>query len=496
MKVAIRKHWKDFLAIIGLIVLSLVVAGFILSNERLKLPGWVPFFGRDFYTLKAEMSTAQSVTPGQGQTVNIAGVQVGEINKVDLVDGRAVITMKIKPKYDKIYPNATILLRPKTGLKDMIAELDPGSKDGGKPLKSGSTIPVSQTLPDVNLDEILSSLDTDTRSYLQLLVHAGGEGLRNNGKNLQAVFKRFDPTLRDLARVNGLLATRQDDIRHVVHNFALLSKALAGKDQDLATLVDSSNAVFRALADQDQNLRASLRELPPTLTATRGSLNHINTLAANLGPTLQSLRPGARALAPAQQALRPLAVQSTPIIKNQLRPFTRDALPTIKALRPAANALSALTPNLIAVTDVANYALNELAWDPPGNGVGQQSYLFYNAWTAHDGNTVFSNQDAMGPIRRGQVIASCSTLGLVSALKILPAVGTLLAVTGLPTCPIETGPGSTSSAAAARAGTGAAETGTGGATSGTGAATSGTGSAGTSAKSSDSAGATAQGGGR
>jgi phospholipid/cholesterol/gamma-HCH transport system substrate-binding protein len=82
MKVAIRKHWKDFLAIIGLIVLSLVVAGFILSNERLKLPGWVPFFGRDFYTLKAEMSTAQSVTPGQGQTVNIAGVQVGETRSI------------------------------------------------------------------------------------------------------------------------------------------------------------------------------------------------------------------------------------------------------------------------------------------------------------------------------------------------------------------------------------------------------------------------------
>jgi phospholipid/cholesterol/gamma-HCH transport system substrate-binding protein len=492
VKTAIRKHFKDFLAIIGLIILSLLVAGFILSNERLKLPGWVPILGRDFYELKAEMSTAQSITPGQGQTVTIAGVQVGEIKKVDLVNGRAVLTMTIKPKYATIYPNASILLRPKTGLKDMVAELDPGSKDGGKKMPSGSTIPVSQTLPDVNLDEILASLDTDTRSYLQLLVHAGGEGLKNNGENLQAVFKRFDPTLRDLARVNGLLSKRQNDIRHVVHNFALLSKAIAGKDQDLATLVDSSNAVFKALADQDQNLRATIRELPGTLRATRGSLNKVNTLAANLGPTLQSLRPGARALAPAQIQTRKLAVEATPIIKNELRPFTRDALPTIKALRPAANSLSALTPDLISVANVANYALNELAWDPPGNGVGQQSYLFYNAWTSHDGNTVFSNQDANGPIRRGQVITSCATVSLISALGGLPNVGPLLQTSGLPICPVESGAGSTG-ATAARSGTAGAAAGSGTAASGTGAAA-GSGTAGTPSKSADSA--TAGGGGR
>src|SRR5215218_5027728 len=124
MMVAIRKHWLDFVAIIGLILISGAVAVYILENQRLKLPAWVPVVGKEFFVIKADMSTAQAVTPGQGQTVNVAGVEVGEISNVELKDGKAVITMKMQPEYSRVYRNATVLLRPKTGLKDMVAELE------------------------------------------------------------------------------------------------------------------------------------------------------------------------------------------------------------------------------------------------------------------------------------------------------------------------------------------------------------------------------------
>ena len=39
------------------------------------------------------------------------------------------MTMDIDPKYkDLVHTDATALLRPKTGLKDMFVELNPGSK--------------------------------------------------------------------------------------------------------------------------------------------------------------------------------------------------------------------------------------------------------------------------------------------------------------------------------------------------------------------------------
>ena len=193
----IRKYLRDFLAIIFMILVAAGVAGYILSNQRFYLPAWVPVVGTDFYELKAELGTAQAVVPGQGQTVNIAGVKVGDIGSVKLEDGRAVVEMKIRRKYAPIYKDATILLRPKTGLKDMFLELDPGTK-ARREVRGGRRIPVANTLPDVNPDEILASLDGDTRDYLRILLNAGAEGLEDDAPaELRETFKRFEPTSRD-----------------------------------------------------------------------------------------------------------------------------------------------------------------------------------------------------------------------------------------------------------------------------------------------------------
>ena len=106
MRTAIRKHLPDFLAIIGLLIIAAVVSSVILSKQRLALPAWVPIVGKEFFEIEAEMTTAQAVTPGQGQTVNIAGVAVGEIASVHLHDGKAVIGLRIKPQYDRVYKDA------------------------------------------------------------------------------------------------------------------------------------------------------------------------------------------------------------------------------------------------------------------------------------------------------------------------------------------------------------------------------------------------------
>jgi phospholipid/cholesterol/gamma-HCH transport system substrate-binding protein len=422
MRTAIRKHARDFAFVIGLVLAALLVGGYILSNQRFYLPKWVPALGSDFVDYKAQFSTAQSVTPGQGQTVQVAGVDVGDITSVDLNDGRAVVTMKIRRKYTPIYRNATALLRPKTGLNDMVIELDPGTRSAGT-APHGWTVPIDQTLPNVNFDEILSSLDGDTRSYLQLLVGAAGEGLDGQGKALSADLKRFEPTGRYLARVNGALALRERNIRRSIHNFSLLSQALGNKDDDLAALVDSSDRVFKAFAAQDANLRATLQELPGALDTTNTTLAKVDKLGKALGPTLGALRPGARALGPSLAQTRPFLRQTTPIVQNQLRPFARAALPVVKVLRPAARDLALVTPDLTSSVKVLNYLLNELAYNPPGK---EEGYLFWSSWANHNGASLFSTQDAQGPIRHGLVLASCSTLAVLDQLvTAAPQLGTL-----------------------------------------------------------------------
>jgi phospholipid/cholesterol/gamma-HCH transport system substrate-binding protein len=431
VRVAIKKYRWDFLSVIGIFLVALIVGGFILGHQRFYLPKWVPFVGTEFVTYKADFATAQSVTPGQGQTVNVAGVPVGEISNVTLKDGRAQISMKIRKKYAHIYRNATALLRPKTGLNDMIVELTPGTRGAGVLNHSDDIIPITQTLPNVNTDEFLAALDGDTRSYLQLLVAGAGEGLGDNGNNLSATFRRFEPTNRDILKITKALSVRRDNIARSIHNFKELTQAVGTKDRQLTSLIGASNAVFSSFAKQDANLRKTLQLLPSTLKTTDTAVTKADKLGQTLGPTLGKLRPGARALGPSLKQSRPFFEQTTPVIQKQLRPFARDALPTVKVLRPAARDLAALTPHFTSVLRTANYLLNTLAYNPPGDDEG---YLFWTSWLNHIGPTVFSTQDAHGPIRRGALFFSCSGLGLLDTLKTVnPQLGTIIGLTNAPT---------------------------------------------------------------
>src|SRR5207244_7040240 len=139
-----RKHITDFSAIIVLAVIALAVAGYVLHNERLRFP----LIESAPFKLKAAFSTAQAVTPGQGQTVRVSGVRVGDIASTKLENGKAIVTLAFDPKYkDLVHTNATAFLRPKTGLKDMFIELNPG-RAPAPVAKQNWTIPIQNTLPD------------------------------------------------------------------------------------------------------------------------------------------------------------------------------------------------------------------------------------------------------------------------------------------------------------------------------------------------------------
>ena len=412
---AIRQHLRDVLAIAFLVITAAGVAGYILANQRFSLPDWVPVVGSDVYELEAEFQTAQAVVPGQGQTVTVAGVRVGDIASVRLEEGRAVVTMRLDEEWrDRVFRDASLLLRPKTGFKDMYLQLDPGSPQAGR-LPEHSRIRVSNTLPDVNADEILAALDADARDYLRILLAAGGEALGDEraARDLRATLRRFEPTARDVRRITEELAERRRNIRRVVRDYRLLAEELAASDDELARLVSSANATFAALAEREQSLRSALAELPPTLETTRDSLRDIRELAGELGPALAQLRPAARNLAPALREVRPFLRQTEPVIARQLRPFARGARAETRLIRRAAEDLGPSTTRLLRTTRVVNSLLNTLAYNPPGQ---EEGFLFWLGWANHAGASLFSTQDAHGPIRRGVVLASCTALAVLEEI--------------------------------------------------------------------------------
>jgi phospholipid/cholesterol/gamma-HCH transport system substrate-binding protein len=426
MKRAIRTHLKDFAAIAALVLLSIVVAGYVLVRQGLRLP----FVESSQFTLNAELSTAQAVTPGQGQSVRVSGVQIGDIGGVTLRNGIALVRMDIDSQYrDVVHRDWTALLRPRTGLKDMFIELSPPAGGSRAPVAPrGYTIPVANTLPDVNLDEILASLDADSRAYLALLVNGAGRGLANGGGDqLAQVLERFEPTHRDLARVSTAVARRSASLRRLVNSLQRLNTALAAEQSQIVQLVNAGATVFRAFASEDRNVSRAVAQLPGTLSQTTAALGQVRSFAATLGPAARSLLPAARALPAADDALAALARPSAPIVQHEIRPFVVAARPVVEALSPAAVDLADATPNLRKTFAVLNHLVNMLGYSPGG---GQHGYLWWLAWLGHNTRTLFSVQDANGPYRPVFIQFSCAQVSLLTSGE-LSLVGTLLGLAPL-----------------------------------------------------------------
>jgi phospholipid/cholesterol/gamma-HCH transport system substrate-binding protein len=415
VKRAIREHLRDFVAIGVLAVLAIVTTGIILARQQANFPSWIPFLGHDQFELKAEFSSAQAITPGQGQTVNLSGIKIGSIAGVNLESGVAVVTMNIDPKYASlIHTDSSLLLRPRTGLQDMTIEIDPGQNN--QEVKEGSTVPIANTQPNVNPDQILASLDGDTQSFLQLLLQGGAQGLYGHSEQLSAGLRRFDPTVHDIARINSALVQRRANLRRVITNFGKLSTELGHRDTELARFVRSSNTVLGSFAKEQNAIRSTLQEFPPTLSQTQSTLTSANRLALILGPASRKLIPSAQALAPALRQVRPLFRETTDPIHHQIRPFARAAQQPLKHINQASKPLASTTTSLSKGFNDLNLLLNALAYNPPG--AADEGYLFWASWLNHNTNAVFFTQDAGGPLRHGLVQLSCNTAGLAEALAL------------------------------------------------------------------------------
>ena len=213
---AIRKHARDFAAVIALIVVAFLVASVILANQRLALPGWVPFLGESFVEVEAELSSAQAVTPGQGQTVNVAGVEVGEISAVRLEGGKAIVTLQAaRGRPCRSTADASVLLRPKTGLKDMVAELTPGTRGGRRARRGRSGSRSARRCPTSTSTRSSPASTATPAPTCSCCSPAARRGSTATPSRSRDTIRRFEPLARDSLAVAGLLAKRQRNIKRV-----------------------------------------------------------------------------------------------------------------------------------------------------------------------------------------------------------------------------------------------------------------------------------------
>jgi len=404
----VRGRRKDTIAIIVLAAAGIVMMLGIFTQQKASLPAWLPLVGEEFDHITAEFSTAQAVTPGQGQAVDIAGIQIGKVASVDLEEGHAVVGMDIEPKYmELIHPDASLLLRPKTNLNDMIVEIEPGTEKGH--VEDGAHFTLTQTEPNTNLDAFLATLDADTRQYIQLLVAGGAQGIGGRGKQLSNALRRFQPFVHYTAKLNKAVAARHIALSRVIHNFGLVTNELARHDAAVKRFVTSSKDALGNFANQQQSVQAAFEEFPSSLAAAKAGLASSNRFSQVAYPTLIKLIPQTQALTPAFKATERLFKETTPPIRDQIRPFTREIRPVLRHGAEAAEPFEKTVRSFGNSLGGFNSFLNELSYNPKGS---REGFLFYLPWLNHNFNTAFTLGDAGGPLLRGMTMISCTGASL------------------------------------------------------------------------------------
>jgi phospholipid/cholesterol/gamma-HCH transport system substrate-binding protein len=413
-RLAIRRYGGHFVTLLFLMAVGTACGLFILVNQRLPNPF------ASYYAVNAAFPTAAGVEPGLGEPVNVAGVRVGQITGVSLRGGQAIIRMQIDPtKLARIYLDAHAELVPRTPLQDMQVNIWPGERSAGA-LKVGGTIPAGQTIVPVNADEVLRSLDTDTRTWLASLITSLGQATSGRGQDIRNLLRALGPTSAELQQVGNLLAERHQELAQIVHNLGTVAQAGAEENGQLRTLIQTGDLTVNALAGQDVALRRSIEALPGALQQTRTTLGHITTFANALGPTATALEPTARSLPATLKRSQILFKSAILLPLNRIPAFVHAVTPLARKLPGLASNLKIEVPDLINALKVLAYSTNELAFNP---GNGNPGFLYWLAWFVHNSDSFSSVSDANGPVWRTLLVSSCASL---KSLPVGPILGKVL----------------------------------------------------------------------
>ena len=291
----------------GLIALIVLVVAVFLGASK-DIPFTRPF------ELKAAFENAPPIY--KGQSVRIAGVEVGKVSGVEPVGGDSpavVVKMKMKDDALPIHKDATIKVRERLFFEgNLFFDVKPGTPQAGE-LEDGDTIPVSQTSAPVQLDQVLGILKTDTRADLQKLLVGYGDAINGKpqpgedddqdpdtkgetaGKSLNDTYAYAAQSLRGGAIVNeAVLGTDLHDLSKLIGSQQKIFAALSSREGSLKDLITNFNTTMGALASQETNLRATIAELPQVLEAARPALDNLNAAFPSTRAWALEMIPGVR----------------------------------------------------------------------------------------------------------------------------------------------------------------------------------------------------------
>jgi phospholipid/cholesterol/gamma-HCH transport system substrate-binding protein len=342
---------------------ALASAGlFLYLNSTFGGPTLLPIGGAS-YQLRASFPDSQNLV--RKSLVMYRGFQVGYVDDVKIVDGRAQVSFTIDSQYAPLPAGTIAQVDHRTFLQEPFVNIYPGPMRGPK-LRSGAAI---GSVPTVEPDDALQVFDPETRRLLDQGTQSLARGLRapNAGDEVNGTIAGLDRVLHGIRELAGTLHGQEQDISTLVSSSATVLDAIATHQSQLADLIGSGRIVAQTFAGESSALGAGIDQLDGLLQTAQKALPDARPFLARATPTLNHLAETAGALEPALAALRP-AVRAARQISVELEPSARAAVPafiaTIAAerwLRPLATGVRPTVENLVPV--IAYIRANLRGWE-------------------------------------------------------------------------------------------------------------------------------------
>jgi phospholipid/cholesterol/gamma-HCH transport system substrate-binding protein len=304
------------------------------------------------FRVKAVFQSSNSIRTNS--PVRIAGVNVGKVKAIEREPGTdaSVVTLEIDDRGLPIHKDATARIRPRIFLEgNFFVDLQPGTP-AAPTIDDGDTLPVSQTAAPVQLDQVLTALQRDTRRDLKRLVLALATTLtykpsaaadvdadplargESAAESLNDSIPYGRTALRGTAIVtDAFTGTQEHDLSGLIDGLNRTTEALSRNETSLTDLVTNLNTTFAATASEARNLRLSLRRLGPTLQSADGALDSLNAAFPNTRAFAREILPGVRETAATIDAGFPWIAQARPLLgPNELQGLAQELSPATSDL--------------------------------------------------------------------------------------------------------------------------------------------------------------------
>ena len=301
-------------AVVGRIAAIVAMSAAVVAVAVVILDG-----GSGSYTVTAKFENASQLVGGE--QVVVAGTAAGSVEDIALgPNGEALVTIAVEDEYAPLERGTTATIRSYSlsGIANRQVQLTlPASGPQREEIPDGGVMETSETVSEVDLDQIFNTLDEDTAGDLKKVIKGFDTSYDGVGRQANRGFRYLNPFLSTSRRVFGELTRDERAFERLLVDTSRLSGALAERRDDVSALVGNLNSMMGAIGRRKTALARAVGELP---TFMRG----FNTTAVNLRAALDDVDP-------LVEASKPVAVKLRPFFR-EFRGATRDLVPAVRDL--------------------------------------------------------------------------------------------------------------------------------------------------------------------